>query len=325
MSSLPVPGAETAALLSSMAVDFADFPPAPTLEDRRDVLRRMAWAYGPAPARVERLENRAIEGPRGPIPLRIYWPKDPGRRPPPLLLHIHGGGWVIGDPDGYERVCRAYCDAARCVVVDVHYRRAPEHRYPAALEDCDAALAWAAAHAAELGADPARIVVTGDSAGGNLAAAVCQRAAAPLALQVLVYPVISASTRARYPSRSALGDGRFFLREYDIRHAEEEYLAHPSQGEEPGASPILAADAVLARLPPTWIVTAALDPLRDEGRAYAERLAAAGVEVEHLCVEDAIHAFVLFAGRSSKGAAVISELGRRVQALGAPVARRARR
>lgn len=310
----PVPDAETADLLQSMAVDLANYPPAPTLEDRRAVLRQMASAYGPAAARVERLEDRLIDGPRGPIPLRIYWPKDPVGRPP-LLLHIHGGGWVIGDPDGYERVCRAYCDAGRCVVVDVHYRRAPEDKYPAALEDCDAALAWTAAHAAELGADPGRIAVTGDSAGGNLAAAACQRASVSLALQVLVYPVMSASSRAQFASRSALGDGRFFLREYDIRHAELEYLSDPAQGEEPGASPILASDAVLARLPPTLIVTAALDPLRDEGQAYAERLAAAGVKVDHLCVEGAIHAFVLFAGRSSKGAAVISEIGRHIQAL----------
>jgi acetyl esterase len=313
------PDAETADLLRSMAVDLASFPPAPTLEDRRAVLRQMAEAYGPAPARVERLENRVIDGPRGPIPLRIYWPRDTVGRPP-LLVHVHGGGWVIGDPDGYERVCRAYCDAGRCVVVDVHYRRAPENKYPAALEDCDAALAWAVAHAAELGADPARIAVTGDSAGGNLAAAMCQRSAAPLALQVLVYPVMSASARADFPSRSALGDGRFFLREVDIRHAEVEYLADPGQGEETGASPLLASDAVLARLPPTLIVTAALDPLRDEGRAYADRLAAAGVAVDHVCVEGAIHAFVLFAGRSSKGAAVISDIGRRIRALTPPSA-----
>lgn len=311
----PGPDAETAALLAAMAADFADVPAEPTVEDRRAMLRRMALTYGPAPAPVGRVEDREIPGPRGAIPLRIYWPAGPAGPPPPLVLHIHGGGWVIGDPEGYERVCRAYCQAGGCVVVDVHYRRAPEHKYPAALEDCEAALAWAAEAAEALGADPARIVVTGDSAGGNLAAALCQRAKAPLALQVLVYPVISASAQADFPSRAALGDGRFFLREADIRNAEAEYLADPAAGEEPGVSPILAADAVLAALPPTLIVTAALDPLRDEGAAYAARLAAAGVPVEHVCVDGAIHAFVLFAGRISKGGETIAEIGRRIRAL----------
>jgi acetyl esterase len=314
----PAADAETAALLAAMAADFADAPAEPTVEDRRAMLRRMALDYGPAPAPVARIEDREIPGPAGPVPVRVYWPAQPAGSPPPLLLHIHGGGWAIGDPDGYERVCRAYCQAGGCVVVDVHYRRAPEHKYPAALEDCEAALAWAAAEAGALGADPARIVVTGDSAGGNLVAALCQRAETPLALQVLVYPVISASAHADFPSRAALGDGRFFLRDADIRNAEVEYLPDPAVGEEPGASPILAAEAVLARLPPALIVTAELDPLRDEGAAYAARLAAAGVPVEYVRVEGTIHAFVLFAGRISKGAAVIAEIGRRIRALQGP-------
>lgn len=308
------PDSETAALLTRMAVDLAGAPAEPTVEERRGLLRRMASDYGPPPAPVDRIEERQIPGPRGPIPLRVYWPKAvrPGA---PLLVHIHGGGWVIGDPDGYERVCRAYCDAGRCVVVDVHYRRAPEAKYPAALEDCEAALNWAAANAADLGADPRRIVVTGDSAGGNLAAALCQRATAPVALQVLVYPVISAQARADFASRAELGDGRFFLREADIRRAETEYLSDPREGEEPGASPILARREVLARLPPTLIVTAGLDPLRDEAKAYADRLTEAGVAVDYVCMEGTIHAFVLFAGCIGKGRAVIADIGRRIQAL----------
>ncbi|MFN3583323.1 alpha/beta hydrolase [Phenylobacterium sp.] len=314
----PAPDAETAALLAAMVTDFADVPAEPTVEDRRAMLRRMALAYGPAPSPVARIGDREVPGPAGPVPVRIYWPAEPAGSPPPLVLHIHGGGWAIGDPEGYERVCRAYCAAGGCVVVDVHYRRAPEHRYPAALEDCEAALAWAAREAGVLGADPARIAVTGDSAGGNLAAALCQRAGVPLALQVLVYPVISASAHTDFPSRAALGDGRFFLREADIRNAEAEYLPGPAAGEEPGASPILAAEDVLARLPPTLIVTAGLDPLRDEGAAYAARLAAAGVPVEHVCVDGTIHAFVLFAGRISKGAAVIAGIGRRIRELAGP-------
>jgi acetyl esterase len=127
--------------------------------------------------------------------------------------------------------------------------------------------------------------------------------------------VISASAHASYPSRADLGDGRFFLRDFDIRHAETEYLSDPREGEEAGASPILATDAVLARLPPTLVVTAGLDPLRDEGAAYAERLAAAGVAVDYVCVPGTIHAFVLFAGSIAKGATVIADIGRRIRAL----------
>jgi acetyl esterase len=308
------PDAETAALLTRMAVDLAGAPAEPTVEERRELLRQMAADYGPPPAPVARIEERQIPGPCGQIPLRIYWPKGAGHDAP-LLVHIHGGGWVIGDPDGYERVCRTYCDAGRCVVVDVHYRRAPEHKYPAALEDCEAALNWAVANAADLGADRRRVAVTGDSAGGNLAAALCQRATSPVALQILVYPVISAQARADFPSRAELGDGRFFLRDADIRRAETEYLSDPREGENPGASPILARREILARLPPTLIVTAGLDPLRDEAKAYADRLAAAGVAVDYVCVEETIHAFVLFAGCISKGRAVIADIGRRIQAL----------
>src|SRR6185295_19471726 len=153
--------------------------------------------------------------------------------------------------------------AAGCIVVDVHYRRAPEHKYPAALVDCEAALDWTATNAAALGGDGARICVTGDSAGGNLAAALCQRATAPLALQVLVYPVMTARADAVFASRAALGDGRYFLREFDIKNAEREYLNEPGDGDERGASPLTAPGEVLCKLPPTLIITAEFDPLRD--------------------------------------------------------------
>lgn len=300
--------ADTARVLERMARDLAGAPANPSIEERRRLMLRMALDYGPEPAEVARVENRTFAGPRGDIPLRIYWPLAQTTSTP-LLLHIHGGGWAIGDPDAYERVCRAYCAAGDCIVVDVHYRRAPEHKYPAALNDCEAALDWAERHAAELGADPARIAVTGDSAGGNLAAALCQRTSVPLALQVLVYPVMSARADAHFPSRAALGDGRYFLREYDIKNAEREYLRHPRDGDEFGASPLSAPDSLLARVPRTLVITAEFDPLRDEGEAYARRLNACGVPTTYECATGTIHAFVLFAGMIAEGRTTISSIG----------------
>lgn len=305
---------DAAALLARMGADFADAPADPTVAERRLALLTMARAYGPEAAPVSSTHDRVIQAPGRPIRLRIYKPVANGRRPP-VILHIHGGGWVLGDPDAYERVCRAYCAAAGAVVVDVDYRRAPEDKYPAALKDCEAALDWIHAHARDLGVDPARIVVTGDSAGGNLAAALCQRTRVPVALQVLVYPVMSASPTAAFGSRAELGDGSFFLREFDIRRAETEYLARPEDGDQVGASPLLASPGVLAGVAPALIITAGLDPLVDEGAAYAELLRQAGVPVDYACYDGTIHGFVLFAGALAKGRAAIDRIGAAVRAL----------
>lgn len=305
---------DAAALLARMGADFADAPADPTVAERRQALLTMARAYGPEPAPVASMHDQVLKAPGRPIRVRVYRPLDGGRRPP-IIVHIHGGGWVLGDPDSYEQVCRAYCSAAGAIVVDVDYRRAPEDRYPAALKDCEAALDWVHAHAREIGGDPARIVVTGDSAGGNLAAALCQRTRVPVALQVLVYPVLSASPSADFPSRRAFGDGSYFLREFDIKRAETEYLPRPEDGDQVGASPLLASHGVLAKAPPALIITAGLDPLVDEAAAYAERLRAAGVPVEYLCFGGTIHGFVLFAGALAKGRAAIERIGDAVRAL----------
>jgi len=305
---------DTAALLAAMATDFAGAPADPTVEQRRQGLAAAGVLYGPEPVEVGRIEDRTAPGPHGPVSVRIYWPKgaDVGRLRP-LVLHIHGGGWVLGDPDSYERIARAYCAAGDCVLVDVNYRRAPEHKYPMALNDCLAALAWAAANARALGADPARIVVTGDSAGGHLAAGVCQQTSIPVALQILVYPVMTASADPRMASRKALGDGRYFLREFDILRAETEYFEPSAEREEAPASPLLAPQEILSVQPPTLVITAGLDPLCDEGAAYARALRRAGVAAREWRVKGTIHAFVLFAGRIGAGRQVIAEIGRRIR------------
>jgi acetyl esterase len=305
--------AESRALLTRMGGDFATWPSAPTIDERRVALQFMADSYGPAPAPVASVEDRQIDGPGGALPLRIYHPEQPAGKPPPVVLHMHGGGWALGDRDSYGRICRAYCAEAGAIVVDVEYRRAPEHRYPAALLDCEAALRWSAANAASLGGDPARLVVAGDSAGGNLAAAVCQRSTVPVALQVLVYPVLTAAEDEQFASRRELGDGRFFLTLADIRRAEREYLGGTGREREPGASPVLTDD--LAGLPPALIITAALDPLRDEAAAYAERLRRAGVQVQYECMPGTIHGFVLFAGALQSGRTAIERIGKEIRNL----------
>lgn len=302
------PDRDTAALLERMPQDLAAFPADPDIDERRAMLRFMAEAYGPAPAPVAAIGQATADGPNGPVPLRVYRPVT-DKQALPVLLNIHGGGWALGDPTAYERVCRAYCEAGECVVVDVDYRRAPEHKHPAALLDCAAALAWTASNAADLGGDPRRIVVTGDSAGGNLAAALCQMTDVPVALQILVYPVVDASAGADYRSRDRLGDGRFFLAKEVIKRAEREYLASPLHGDDPRVSPILADDATLRRLPPTYVVVAGLDPLLDEGVRYAERLKQAGVDATLVTVERTIHGFILFAGAIEKGRSTIGLIG----------------
>lgn len=326
---------QTAAFLARLARDgaaalAAGFPADPSVAQRRQGLVAAVQSYGPGMATTGPVQDRTIEGPDGPVPVRVYWPARPGAplsgagrkaAAVPLLLHIHGGGWALGDPDGYGPVVSHYAAAAGCVVVDVDYRRAPEHKYPAALRDCEAALDWAYSSARALGADPRRIVVTGDSAGGHLAAGLCQRTRVPVALQILMYPVISAGRGADFASRRQLGDGRWFLREFDILRAEQEYFGVDQDRGAWPANPLAAPMRVLRRQPPTLIVTAGLDPLRDEGEAYAARLRAAGVKCELRRVEGTIHGFVLFAGQIDAGRAWLDEIGRRVRQA-APARRR---
>ncbi|RYG18402.1 MAG: alpha/beta hydrolase [Caulobacteraceae bacterium] len=308
---------DTARLLARMAVDFADAPGDPTVEQRRQGLDIAAQMYGPPLAEVGAISWQKAWGPDGPVSLRVYTPLGPRRRRRPIVVHVHGGGWVLGGPEGYERVARAYCAAGDCILVDVEYRRAPEHRHPAALQDCVTAIDWTVRNAGRLGGDSERLVVTGDSAGGHLAAAACQSSRHRPALQILVYPVMTASAQATLPSRSALGDGRFFLREFDILRAEAEYFTpeHAHEREQGPASPLLATRKVLRRQPPTLAITAALDPLVDEGAAYVEALRRAGVDAEEIRIPGTIHAFVLFAGELGVGRDAIAEIGRRIRAV----------
>jgi len=232
------------------------------------------------------VEDRTIPGPAGAIPVRIYQPAGappPGERDVALpgVVYYHGGGWVICGLDTHDNGCRRIANDLGAVVVSVDYRLAPEHKYPAGPDDAYAALCWTAEHADELGVDPARLAVAGDSAGGNIAAVVALRArdrnGPPLAFQLLIYPVIdSSSKRNDYPSKTENATG-YFLTTVQMEWYRKQYLPDDAAGELPDVSPCLAES--LAGLPPACIVTAEMDPLRDEGERYAELLEAVGVPV----------------------------------------------
>jgi acetyl esterase len=237
--------------------------------------RAIAFAK-PACPRVGLISHEILPGPGGDILVRIYTPRGDG--PFPVLVYFHGGGWVISNLDVYDSSCRALCRQTKCAVVSVAYRRAPEHPYPAAIEDAYAATRWAMINARQFNGDPARVAVGGENAGGNLAAVVCLMArdnGEPLPVaQLLIYPVTdtSMSTDSYREHADALPLNSAMMAWY-FKH----YLADPESASQPYAAPLRAQD--LTGLPPAIVITAEIDPLRDEGEAYANRLSQAGVWV----------------------------------------------
>jgi acetyl esterase len=247
-----------------------------------------ALAAEPDPEPVSEVRERSLPGPDGDIRARFYLPGDDG--PWPVLVYLFGGGWVLGSLETVDPVCRRLANAVPCAVVSVGYRRAPEHPFPAGLEDCFAATSWIVEHGASLGLDPGRIAVGGASAGGNLAAAVAllarERGGPRLSFQLLVYPLLD--HEAETPSSRELFDVPFFG-PADVAWCWSHYLADRSDGDRPLASPLRAAD--LTGLPPALVVTAELDPLRDEGALYAERLRSAGVPTNFARFDGMVHGF----------------------------------
>jgi len=240
------------------------------------------------PEEVGAVRNFRIDGPAGGIPIRIYTPEGSG--PFPVFVFFHGGGWVVGSLDTHDATCRALTNATDCVVVSVDYRLAPEHPFPAAVEDCYAATQWVAKNPGVVHGDPDRVAVGGDSAGGNLAAAVSQvsrdTGGPDIAHQVLMYPVTNHSFDT--PSYEENAEG-YFLTRADMEWFWDHYLATGLDGANPYASPLRARD--LRGLPPATVLTCEFDPLRDEGRAYADRLEDAGVAVIHRNYDGMIHGF----------------------------------
>jgi len=236
---------------------------------------------------VHQVMDRQIPGPAGPLPVRVY---RPGSGTLPVIVYFHGGGWVICGLDSHDAGCRSLANATGAVVVSVDYRLAPEHPFPAAIEDCFAATAWVSGHSADLDIDPDRLAVMGDSAGGNLAAAVCLRArdagGPDIAFQVGVYPALAGDVA--FPSQEENAEG-YFLTQADMEWYWHHYVPEPADRRNPLAAPLLASD--LGGLPPSHIVTAEHDPLRDEGEAYANRLREAGVPSTNTRYGGMIHGF----------------------------------
>ena len=267
-------------------------PPTHTLTpaDARAFYRERRTYSQPAPRDMAEVRDLAAPGPLGPIPLRLYRPAGVAS-PAPTLVYLHGGGWVIGDLDTHDVLCRQLADEAGCVVVAVDYRMGPEHRFPAAPDDCIAATRWLQAQAGALGLDATRFAVGGDSAGGNLAAVVCLAwrdagEAVPLAFQLLIYP--ATDMRAGAPSHTSNGQG-YVLTSDTIAYFQGHYLGR-DQLTDWRASPLLHGN--LAGLPPALVLTAGFDPLRDEGRQYADALSAAGSTAQYVCFERQIHGFI---------------------------------
>ncbi|MFN7725814.1 MAG: alpha/beta hydrolase [Rubrivivax sp.] len=261
-------------------------PPTHTLSvaQARSFYRERRGFTQPEPPPVAEVRDLATDGG---TPLRLY---RPAAGTLPLLVYFHGGGWTIGDLDTHDVVCRTLAVHSGCAVLAVDYRMGPEHRFPAAVDDCTAAVRWARREARALGVDAGRIAVGGDSAGGNLAAvvALCERdAGTPLAFQLLIYP--GTDMRAVAPSHTTNGQG-YVLTADTIAWFRGHYIADPAQWSDWRASPLLAPD--LGALPPALVLTAGYDPLRDEGLQYADALSAAGNTVQYLCFERQIHGFI---------------------------------
>jgi acetyl esterase len=260
-----------------------------TPEEARVQMEAMAASRRAEPLPVARVENRAMPGPAGSIPLRLYWPNATGKLP--AIVYFHGGGHVIGSLDSHDLVARNLCGGVEAIVVSVDYRMGPEHRFPAAVDDSVAALDWVAANAASVGADPERLGVHGDSAGANLAAVVALIArdwgAPQLRLQSLVYPVADFRMGSESYKKYATGCG--ILTAEAMKWFRGHYLRTPADAEDWRASPLLAPS--LAGVAPAIIIAAECDVLHDEGLAYAERLKQAGVAVEYRKYAGMIHAF----------------------------------
>ncbi len=237
-------------------------------------------------------DDRRIPGPAGEIPVRIYRPRSAAAGSKlPLLVYFHGGGWVIGDIETHHTMCQRLCEAGSLVVVSVDYRLAPEHRFPAAVDDCWAATVWAAANATALGAEGSKVAVGGDSAGGNLAAVMAlmarDRGGVQVGFQLLLYPAVDAL--ANTGSMAMNADGYLLTREAMVWFYDH-YIPDAADRSDWRASPLRARS--FAGLPPAMVITAGFDPLLDEGRAYAERLAHDGVTVEHVAFGSLIHGFL---------------------------------
>ncbi|MBV8887571.1 MAG: alpha/beta hydrolase [Chroococcidiopsidaceae cyanobacterium CP_BM_RX_35] len=268
----------------------------------REVVYSQLWGEREAVANVE---DHLIPGPAGQLQVRVYRPAS--RNPLPVLVYFHGGGWVTCSIDSYDGLCRAFANGVNCIVVSVNYRLAPEHKFPAAVEDAYAATAWVANHASEIGGDPTRIAIGGDSCGGNLTAVVAlmarERKTPRLGFQMLLYPCTDYEFERPSALENAFG---YYLTLDAMRWFWKHYLNSEVEATHPYASPLRAED--LRGLPSALFVTAQFDPLRDQGEAYAKRLREAKVPVTYKCYDGMIHCFLSFAKELEQARAGLLEV-----------------
>ena len=258
----------------------------------RRLYRDARGALTPDPPAVESVQLLLASGPGGPVPVRAYRPRGAGQDEAlPALVYFHGGGWVIGDLDTHDVVCRTLANGARCAVFSVEYRKAPESPFPAAVDDSFDSLVFISKNSTSLKINPARVAVGGDSAGGNLATVIALMArdagGPPLSFQLLIYP--GTDQRCETASITRNGEG-YLLTKKGILYFRSHYLPRREDWTDWRASPLLAKS--LARLPPAFVMTAGFDPLLDEGRAYADRLAKEGVQTEYRNYADMVHGFI---------------------------------
>ena len=288
------------------------------VDEYRAVMKQGILAMGPSPEVVDSVVDSTIPGPGGALPVRIYTPAHDS--PLGIAVFFHGSGFVICDLDTHDHECRVLANRAGVIVVSVDYRLAPEHKFPAAVDDAFAALQWSVAHAADLGVDPARVAVVGDSAGGDLAAVVARLArdagGPAVAFQMLVYPVTDLRTDT--PSFVENGSG-YGLSAETMRWYVEQYVGTSADLLDPRGSPLLAPS--LADLPPAFVAVCEYDPLRDEGKQYAHRMRDAGVDVTLRRYDGAIHGIFQMSRFTAIGARMLDDcVGALRAAIGASTA-----
>jgi len=277
-----------------------------SVAEARDNYDSFMLQMGGSAAPIGEMIDRTIDGPAGRMRVRLYRPAAAVARLLPAILFFHGGGWVMGSLEGYDLICRYFCARTGCAVVAIDYRLAPEHKFPAAIDDAVAAFRWLAGEAVGLGIDPARIVIAGDSAGGNVAAVAARLLRdepRPPCLQWLMFPATDFGFGT--PSYGSCGEG-FLVTRAAMEWYRGHYLNDPAETEDPRASPLRAAD--LSGLAPALVFTNGIDPLRDEGQAYAERLMAAGVKTVHREFDSLIHGFVGMRGALQAAARAMDDM-----------------
>jgi len=277
-------------------LDLIDQRAAPAVHEQtpleaRESYRARRFFTQPDAQPVAQVRELTADGPHGPIAMRLYRPAPETSGTLPVLVYFHGGGWVIGDLDTHDALCRALANGSGCAVVSVDYRMGPEHRFPAAVDDCLAATYWVRRNAAALNVNPDKLAVGGDSAGGNLAAVIALAARnagdLPVAYQLLIYP----ATVQRRVTRSGAVNGQGLLLTVDsMRYFHDHYIDDDRHDHDWRAAPLLCDD--LGRLPPALVLTAGFDPLRDEGIEYAHRLTQAGNRATLISFERQIHGFI---------------------------------